>query len=112
MCNKTLLVPIPDFLKADYAYIFESGEHGPHKEFDIDTEGRQCFAIDACIVPAVLAMWEAGIRTVGSCCGHGSGHGVISFDLPNGGDVERRRNQTNSFYERNGATTGRIHKFA
>lgn len=31
--------------------------------------------VDRCIAPAVLALWSAGIATVGSCCGHGSWQG-------------------------------------
>lgn len=27
--------------------------------------------IDRCLVPLVLALWAARIRTVASCCGHG-----------------------------------------
>lgn len=99
MCTSTALVPIPSFLLADYQYIFDSGECGSQREFDIDMEGRQCFALDACIVPAVVGLWMMGIRTTGCCCGHGSGHGVISVEVPNGGDVVRRDNQTGYFYE-------------
>lgn len=28
-------------------------------------------AIDQCIADAILAAWAAGVRTLGSCCGHG-----------------------------------------
>ena len=112
MCDKTILVPIPDFLKADYQDIFERRDYGAHKEFDVDADGRQCFALDECIVPAVEALWSLGVRTLGCCCGHGSGHGVVSFEVPNGGDIARRRRQTNSFYERQAVTTGRVHRFA
>lgn len=99
MCDKTLLVPIPDFLKADYQDVFAREEIGT-TEFEIDNQGRQCFALDACIVPAVEALWALGIRTVGCCCGHGSGHGMVSIEVPNGGDIIRRDKQTQSFYER------------
>ncbi len=27
--------------------------------------------IDACIAGVVLAVWDQGVRTLGSCCGHG-----------------------------------------
>lgn len=100
MCDKTLLVPIPDFLLADYQDVFQSEEYGPSREFDVDSDGRQCFALDACIVPAVEALWAAGIRSSGCCCGHGSGHGMVSIEVPNGGDIERRDRQTRSFYKR------------
>ena len=28
-------------------------------------------SLDACIAEEVQGLWKAGIRTVGSCCGHG-----------------------------------------
>lgn len=112
MCQKTLLVPIPDFLVADYKYIFDSADFGPSREFDIDGEGRQCFALDACIVPAVLALWDAGIRSTGCCCGHGSGHGMVSIEVPNDNDTERRDRQIQSFYERvSNSVGGEAHRF-
>lgn len=33
--------------------------------------------IDACIAPIVRALTEAGLLTIGSCCGHGKGDGSI-----------------------------------
>lgn len=33
--------------------------------------------VDACIAPIVKALADAGIATVGSCCGHGRGTGSI-----------------------------------
>ena len=33
---------------------------------------RKTVCVDACIVDAVRALWDAGIWTVGSCCGHGN----------------------------------------
>ena len=73
MCHKTLLMPIPPFIEP---FKFDPS----HPEFGIDDEGRHCFAIDACIAPALQALWDAGIKTVGCCCGHGSGTGVIGLD--------------------------------
>jgi len=75
MCKSTL-VPIPPHLP-------ESLEHfdATHPEYGYDAEGRKCFRMDGCIVDAVLAVWAAGFKTLGCCCGHGSGHGVISLDL-------------------------------
>lgn len=32
-------------------------------------------AVDACIAPLIVALWEAGIWTVNSCCGHGGFYG-------------------------------------
>lgn len=28
-------------------------------------------AIDKCLLPEILLLWEAGIKTTGCCCGHG-----------------------------------------
>lgn len=80
MCQSRLLVTIPDFLRneplcssADDPTVFDGGEYA------IDENGRQCFVLDECIVPAVLALWEKGIKTTCCCCGHGSGSGVIGL---------------------------------
>lgn len=75
MCDERKLVPVPDLL-ADYR---EKADPA-HPEFGHDANGEICFAIDACIVDAVKALWAAGIRTIGCCCGHGSKHAVISFE--------------------------------
>src|SRR3990167_225800 len=72
MCNDTTLMPIPSFIEP---FKFDP----THAEYGIDEQGRRCFAIDSCIVPALEALWAAGIKTVGSCCGHGSGTGVIGL---------------------------------
>jgi hypothetical protein len=32
---------------------------------------RPTIAIDACIVDALQALWDRGVVTLGSCCGHG-----------------------------------------
>ena len=76
MCKQSALVPIPEW--ATWAL-----EHfdAAHPEYGVDAEGRACFRIDCCIVPALLAVWGAGFKTLGCCCGHGQGYGVISLDL-------------------------------
>ena len=76
MCNSVTLVPIPN----DYVWALENFDP-THPEYDLDEQGRKCFCIDSCIVPALLAVWAAGFKTLGCCCGHGSGSGVISLDL-------------------------------
>ncbi len=73
MCEQKRLVPIPDFLKPSVDF------DASHPEFGIDTEGRECFRMDACIVPAVEALWAAGVETTGCCCGDGSRRGVIGL---------------------------------
>ena len=51
-----------------------------HPEFGRDEDGYEALAIDACIAPAVSALWEAGFVTLGCCCGHTeNGHAVVSF---------------------------------
>jgi len=104
MCDAAVLLPIPDFIRADRLCF--SGFDAGSPEFDLDEQGRECFAIDACIVPTVQALWAKGVKTTGCCCGHGSGHGVIglltaSDDAPKfappyrpGDDYERRRDES------------------
>lgn len=77
MCNEVMLVRIPEFLMSDQ---IRNGLLTAHPEYGHNSEGVACFALDKCIVPAVQALWDKGIRTIGCCCGHGSGHGVISLE--------------------------------
>jgi len=38
----------------------------------ISDDGAAHFiAVDKCILPEILSLWENGIRTTGCCCGHG-----------------------------------------
>lgn len=82
MCKQysNVLLPIPQFILDDPLC---SSAHVPGvfdgSEYAIDSEGRRCFVIDACLVPGLLALWEKGIKTAGCCCGHGSGSGVIGL---------------------------------
>ena len=78
MCesNESTLVRIPEWATWSLEQFDAS-----HPEFGLNAEGQRCFRIDACIVPALLAVWEAGFKTLGCCCGHGQGYGVISLDL-------------------------------
>ena len=79
MCQESKLVPIPDLLLPYYGD--DSSFDPEHPEYGIDAEGRRCFVLDACIVPAVEAVWAAGMKTLGCCCGHGQrSGGVISLD--------------------------------
>lgn len=39
---------------------------------------RDTICIDLCILPEVQLLWKAGIRTTGSCCGHGKITGTIT----------------------------------
>jgi len=70
MCDQKMLVPIPDMLTV-------SGFDPTHPEFGINDDGERCLNLDACIVPAVQALWDAGIVTESCCCGHGDAWGVI-----------------------------------
>lgn len=77
MCDRTELVPIPQLLwDADAIGRFDPS---PGSEYGINDAGERCLAIDACLAPALTALWAAGIVTVGCCCGHGDGGGVISI---------------------------------
>lgn len=37
----------------------------------ISQESRTWVAVDKCLLPEVLYLWESGIKTTGCCCGHG-----------------------------------------
>lgn len=78
MCDTKRLVPIPDYLRPGVDF------DATHPEFGIDEQGRECFSLDACIVPALEALWAAGVVTVGCCCGHGSRRGAISLRTAEG----------------------------
>jgi hypothetical protein len=73
MCDTKQLVPIPDFLRPPVDF------DPTHPEFGVDPEGRECFSLDACIVPVLETLWAYGVQTTGCCCGHGSGRGVVGF---------------------------------
>lgn len=36
--------------------------------------------IDRCLMPDIRQLWNMGIKTVASCCGHGIAPGVISVE--------------------------------
>lgn len=76
MCSAQTLIPIPEWATWNWDNFDVT-----HPEYGLDSQGRKCFQIDSCIVPALLAVWEAGFKTLGCCCGHGQGRGVISLDL-------------------------------
>lgn len=44
-------------------------------------EKKKTISADRCLVPAIKALWAAGIPTVNSCCGHGI-HGADIFIEP------------------------------
>ena len=72
-----ILVPIPDFIRNDPRCFYHFDP--THPEYGIDADGRECFAIDAGVAEPLRVLWDAGIKTMGCCDGHGSGTGVISF---------------------------------
>lgn len=49
------------------------------------TGAPKYIAVDKCLLPEILFLWEKGIRTTGCCCGHAK-HlpfiGVIESDIP------------------------------
>ena len=75
---EAVLVPIPGHLWEHGIYEFDP----EHPEYGIDDEGRKCLRLDACIVPAITALWDAGIVTRSCCCGHGNGWGLITVYPP------------------------------
>jgi hypothetical protein len=54
-----------------------------------DPWGRPQVQLDRCVASAVLALWDAGIRSHSSCCGHGKTIGHIM--LAEGKDVPRAK---------------------
>ncbi len=32
---------------------------------------RETICVDRCIIPQIEALWAAGVKTLGCCCGHG-----------------------------------------
>jgi hypothetical protein len=75
MCDRSVLVPIPDHVwQAGGIYSFDPS----HPEYGLNDQGEKCLSLDACIVPAVKALWAAGVVTLSCCCGHGDPWGVIS----------------------------------
>lgn len=84
MCMTSTKVPIPALLLPYYADVDVT-----HPEYALDEAGRVCFVMDSCIVEAVKAVWAAGMKTLGCCCGHGQrSGGVISLDT--GGFFDER----------------------
>ena len=47
----------------------------PYLVVDPTTGRREAktVAIDKCLLPEILGLWERGIKTTGCCCGHGRG---------------------------------------
>jgi hypothetical protein len=52
-------------------------EWGNTKVIEIDGVGRD---IDSCIVSIVVALNEAGMKTIASCCGHGKQPGSVVLE--------------------------------
>lgn len=81
MCSETRMIAIPEW--ADAAF------DETHPEFGRTDDGTPAFAIDACIADALLAVWTAGYRTLGCCCGHGQeAGGIITLDTAGAGQGE------------------------
>lgn len=47
---------------------------------------KQGCLIDICIANEIKELWDKGVSTYGSCCGHGVAHGMINVDKK---DVEK-----------------------
>ncbi len=80
---EAVLVPIPAIMAdlCDDPRILVACDTNDHAEFGRDGQGRPCFLIDGCIEVALRAVWAAGFRTLGCCCGHGqNAGGIITID--------------------------------
>ena len=74
----SVLVPIPNHMPEAQAMHADDVDD---VEFGRDERGRLCFIIDGCIVDALKAVWAAGYKTLGCCCGHGqNAGGIITID--------------------------------
>ena len=47
---------------------------------DAQAEPR-CVAIDKCLLPEIISLWEMGIKTTGCCCGHGKHEACIGVEF-------------------------------
>lgn len=45
--------------------------------------------VDACMVPELLYLWNKGIRTIASCCGHGRHKSIIVVDEAHSEHMEK-----------------------
>ena len=59
----------------------------PNDYFPTDEIKSVC--VDACIADQIKALWEAGIWTLGSCCGHNGLFGNPSVIIANDADPQR-----------------------
>lgn len=48
--------------------------------------------IDACIAPVIKVLWESGVNTLGSCCGHNKNNPSIVL-----GECEERYSEIRKF---------------
>lgn len=44
--------------------------------------------IDMCMIPEIVYLWNHGVNTEGSCCGHGCKYGEIAVDLASSGIMD------------------------
>jgi len=58
-----------------------NGDFGKTKEVQIQHETRGSISIDACIASVISKLWDNGISTIGSCCGHNGSFGFSSIVL-------------------------------
>lgn len=59
-----------------------NGDTGTVKEILLTSpDGEKTVAIDACIAPVIKKLWDNGIWTIGSCCGHNGKFGFPSIVL-------------------------------
>ena len=48
----------------------------------LEVSGRTEISVDACIADVVQLLNDNGIKTLGSCCGHGKGLAKIELEAP------------------------------
>ena len=45
--------------------------------YKLSTGENKCVAIDKCLLPEIITLWELGIKTTGNCYGHGVAEAYI-----------------------------------
>lgn len=89
MCSSEVSIVAPRLLLDAIPDLSESADSAGTDEIARNADGDVVVHVDACIAPAVLALWNAGIVTLSSCCGHvqpGDDHpwGVITIQTKAG----------------------------
>lgn len=67
-------------MSKDNCYSY-NGDFGRVKTVQLQHKTNGTKSIDACIAPVIKHLWDNGVWTIGSCCGHGGRFGTRSIVL-------------------------------